>query len=386
MKTLICSLLTLSLTLMLLTTSYAQDADFDTLVAADVNADGTIDILDLTFIASHFGEMPTAAQYPNPDVNGDGTVNILDLTLVANHLGKTVRPPVAFVSVNPAIASSLAVNDTITLTFDNSPDDVTVSTGVATTAGKTVTITGPFIPGPFNLTITWAGGSQTLTYTVTPPDTEAPKITGGTVSDGDKDVDPETINNSARIEVEFSEEVSGNIALQTEDVDDVGWLGKIEGNKGTLELVKGKEIGNETTYVIAGKVLDAAGNETDVKVTFTTASKTSGIPLEVTDATFDTIVLESAVPIVVEFKAEWCPFCQRMKPIVAEIASENRNTFAVAKLDIDESRQTTDKYQIRGIPTYIVFQDGEIVGRFAGAMPKNQLLQQILSVINIEEN
>ena len=104
MKKLICSLLTLSLALFVLTTSYAQeDTDLETLRAADVNADGMINILDLVLIASHFGETLTADQTPNPDVNGDGNVNILDLVLVASHLGETVEPPVAFVSVDPAI-------------------------------------------------------------------------------------------------------------------------------------------------------------------------------------------------------------------------------------------------------------------------------------------
>ena len=73
-----------------------------------------------------------------------------------------------------------------------------------------------------------------------------------------------------------------------------------------------------------------------------------------------------------------------MVTVVAEIALENRNTFAVAKLDIDESRQTMQKYQAWATPTYIVFQNGEIVGRFVGAMPKDRLLQNILSVINTE--
>ena len=305
MKKKFCLLLILSLALGLLTASYAQDTALDTLKASDVNADGIVNILDLTLVASSFGAPLIEEQHPNPDVNGDGTVNILDLTFVARYLGEAVSPPAAFVSATPTIDSQLAVNDTITLTFDNSPDNVTVSTGVATTAGKTVIITGPFTPGAFNLTITWTGGSQTLTYTVTAPDIEAPKITGGTVSDGDTDVDPEVINTAARIEIEFSEDVSGNIALQTEAGDDVGWLGTIAGNKGTLELVKGKEIGNEITYVIAGKVSDAAGNLTDISMTFTTASKTSGIPIEVNDATFDTIVLGSTIPIVVEFKTDW---------------------------------------------------------------------------------
>jgi hypothetical protein len=442
-----------------MTASYAQDTPLDALRASDVNADGVINILDLTLVASFFGKIPTVDQTPNPDVNGDGAVNILDLTLVAGHLGKTVtvRPPVAFVSVDPAIDSQLEadntitltfdnvpedvtvstgvatttdetvtitgpfdpgaialtitwkdgtqtltytvrqpaafvsakpaidsrldVNDTITLTFDNAPEDVTVSTGTATTTGKTVAITGPFDPGPLALTITWKDGTQTLTYTIRPPavfvnadpaidselaindtitltfdrrprglkvstgtaktlaktvritgpfnpgplaltitwsdgsltltysvtepDSEAPEITDGTVSDGDKGVNPETINSDARIEVTFSEAVSGNIVLRTAAGVDAGWLGKVDGNKGTLELVKDKELGNEITYVIAGTVRDAAGNETNLNITFTTASKTSGIPFEVSDATFNALVVESTIPIVVEFYTDW---------------------------------------------------------------------------------
>jgi len=91
--------------------------------------------------------------------------------------------------------------------------------------------------------------------------------------DGDKDVDPEALNSDGKIEIEFSEDMTGNIALQTEGGDDVGWIGKVEGNKATLELVKGRELENETTYVIKGKVSDAAGNFTDVSVTFVTKAK-----------------------------------------------------------------------------------------------------------------
>ena len=180
--------------------------------------------------------------------------------------------PANFVSATPP-GGEIAANGTISITFDNAPADVTVSAGSVTVAGKTATVAGPFTPGPLALTVTWADGTQTLSYTVTAPDTTAPTVTGGTVKDGDKDVDPEAINSDAMIEVTFSEAVSGNIALQTEGGDDVGWLGKVDGDKGTLELVKGKEIGNETTYVIAGKVSDAAGNETEVKITFVTKGK-----------------------------------------------------------------------------------------------------------------
>ena len=237
-------------------------------------------------------------------ITGPFTPGALELTVTwtdgSKILDYTVRQPVAFVSIEPTVESELTVDGTITLTFDNPPEDVTVSEGDATITDNTVTITGPFTPGALELTVTWADGSVEFTYTVAEPDTEPPSITSGTISDGDEDVDTEAINSSALIEIEFSEDVSGTIALQTEAGDEVGWSGKVEGNKATLELVKGKELDPETTYVIAGKVEDTAGNETDINITFVTASAYDGIPIEVTDADFDTVVLESRVPVVVE--------------------------------------------------------------------------------------
>lgn len=377
MKTLTCSLLILSLALLASTASYAQaETDIETLRAADVNADGVINVLDLVLIASHFGDPLVDAQTPNPDVNGDGNINILDLVLVANRLGETVRPPVAFVSVAPEIGSELDIDGTITLTFDNPPEDVTISAGVATPDGNSVTITGPFTPGDLELTVTWGDGTETLSYTVrplaafvsaapendveittedsitltfdNPPtdvtvstgvamtdgnsvkitgpftpgaleltitwadgtetlsytvielDTEAPSITGGTVSDGDTDVDA-----NATIEIVFSEEVRGLVTLRTESDDNVGWITTFEGNKVMLTPVAGKELAPETPYVITGKVRDAANNGTEINITFTTASAYDGIPIEVTDANFDTVVLGSKVPIVVEFYTDW---------------------------------------------------------------------------------
>lgn len=372
MKTLTCSLLMLILACLASTASYAQEeTDIETLRAADVNSDGIINILDLVLLASHFGETVAEAQTPNPDVNGDGSVNILDLVRVANHLGETVRPPVAFVSADPESDVEITTNDSITLTFDNPPEDVTVSEGVAITDGNSVAITGPFTPGDLELTITWKDGTETLSYTVRPlvafvsiapaidtemtvdgsiiatfdnppadvtvsegtasvdgnsvtiegpftpgdleltitwkdgtetftytviePDTEAPSITGGTVSDGDTDVDP-----SATIEIEFSEEVRGLVTLRTEADDNVGWITTFDVNKVMLTPVAGKELDPETRYVITVKVKDAADNRTDINITFTTGSAYDGIPIEVTDANFDTVVLESKFPVVVE--------------------------------------------------------------------------------------
>ena len=180
--------------------------------------------------------------------------------------------PVNFVSATPP-DGEISPLGTITVTFDNTPVDLTVSHGTVT-GGKTAFISGPFTPGPLALTLTWADGIQKLTYTVLGPCCAPLTITGGTVEDGDTDVDPELINSDGKIEIVFDEDVyDGNIALQTEGGDDVGWIGKIEGNKATLELVKGRELTTETTYVIKGKISDAAGNRIEVSVTFVTKGK-----------------------------------------------------------------------------------------------------------------
>ena len=91
-------------------------------------------------------------------------------------------------------------------------------------------------------------------------------VTGGFIRNADTDINPETINSDATIEITFSEDVQGNIARQTEDGEDVGWIGKVQGNKGILELIKDEELGNATTYVIVGKVAE-------IKITFVTRAK-----------------------------------------------------------------------------------------------------------------
>ena len=108
---------------------------------------------------------------------------------------------------------------------------------------------------------------------------------------------------------------------------------------------------------------------------------TDGKPVEITDATFKTEVLEAKLPVVLEFEADWCPFCRQMKPIVVSAALEHRNTFIIGKLDIDENRQTTEKYKVKGIPTYVVFRNGAEVTRFAGAMPKQVFVNKILDAL-----
>lgn len=180
--------------------------------------------------------------------------------------------PANFVSAFPP-GGDIAPNGSITVTFDNAPTNVTASAGTVTVVGKTATITGPFSPGLLALTITWADGIQVLDYTVASLCCAPPLIMGGTVLDGDTDVDPAGINRDGIIELTFSEEVTGSIALQTEDGDDVGWIGKVEGYEARLELVKGRELVNETVYIIVGKISDVKGNETAIEITFVTRGK-----------------------------------------------------------------------------------------------------------------
>ena len=97
---------------------------------------------------------------------------LLSLLLMVGCGGNTEEEDVAranFVRAAPP-GGEIAANGSITVTFDNAPSAVMVSTGAVTVAGKTATITGPFTPGPLALTITWADGTQGLTYTVTSPD------------------------------------------------------------------------------------------------------------------------------------------------------------------------------------------------------------------------
>ena len=94
-------------------------------------------------------------------------------------------------------------------------------------------------------------------------------------------------------------------------------------------------------------------------------------PITITDATFNEIVLGAALPVVVYFSADWCGPCRGIRPIVKEVAAENQNTFLIAKLEIDFNPQTTQKYRVEAIPSYIVFRNGEMIGRFTGGVEED---------------
>ncbi|MBI5461598.1 MAG: thioredoxin TrxA [Gammaproteobacteria bacterium] len=93
----------------------------------------------------------------------------------------------------------------------------------------------------------------------------------------------------------------------------------------------------------------------------------------VTDASFETDVLKSGEPVLVDYWAEWCGPCKMIAPILDEIAAEYTGKVKVAKLNIDENPQTPPRYGIRGIPTLMLFKNGNVEATKVGAVSKSQL-------------
>ena len=92
-----------------------------------------------------------------------------------------------------------------------------------------------------------------------------------------------------------------------------------------------------------------------------------------TDATFDAEVLKSPLPVLVDYWAEWCGPCRMIAPILDEIAKEYAGRLSVTKLNVDENQQTPQKFGIRGIPTLMLFKNGNIEATKVGAVSKSQL-------------
>ena len=99
--------------------------------------------------------------------------------------------------------------------------------------------------------------------------------------------------------------------------------------------------------------------------------------IAVTDADFEERVLKAEGPVLLKFEAHWCGPCQAMKPAIAELASEYGNKLTIATLDIDQNQQTPYKFGVRGVPTVILFNKGNIVGQKVGLTRKSDLAAMI---------
>ena len=100
----------------------------------------------------------------------------------------------------------------------------------------------------------------------------------------------------------------------------------------------------------------------------------------VTDDGFTADVLESDLPVLVDFTASWCPPCRVMKPVLAELAAE-RDDLRVVQLDVDEHQRTAAQYAVLAMPTFLVFRDGREVGRLVGARPKRRLEAELAEIL-----
>ena len=99
--------------------------------------------------------------------------------------------------------------------------------------------------------------------------------------------------------------------------------------------------------------------------------------LKLTDAEFENQVIKSEKPILVDYWAEWCGPCKMIAPVLEEVASELSDKILIGKLNVDENSETPPKYGIRGIPTLMLFKNGEVVGTQVGAISKSDLVNFI---------
>ena len=103
--------------------------------------------------------------------------------------------------------------------------------------------------------------------------------------------------------------------------------------------------------------------------------------VQISDSSFDSDVLQAEGPVLVDFWAEWCGPCKMIAPVLEELATEYGEKLKICKMDVDANPETAPKYGIRGIPTLILFNNGDVAGQKVGALSKSQLSEFIDSAI-----
>jgi thioredoxin 1 len=151
------------------------------------------------------------------------------------------------------------------------------------------------------------------------------------------------------------------------------------------ELVFGAEVAKHAAYLLGKGPKPAANGSAQPRPAQSAATRGHpvGQPLTVTEATFDEQVLRSPEPVLIDFWAPWCGPCRMVAPTVDKLAAELPGRLRVVKINTDENPGLGQRYDIQGIPTMMIFKNGQLVTRWAGALPEGAIRQRVKQAVGV---